>query len=249
MTSLIELFDTISLEQMARARLMNRIDTKYILCREQLFDFLPILKNNYLIQCNATNGRIAKYETIYFDTVDKNMYLMHETGRTVRKKVRIRTYLDTRESYIECKFKNNHGGTCKKRTQIPFPIQNISDSEVAKCFVEETCGFNAKELIPTLRNEFHRMTLVSKDMDERLTVDFDLCVQNLVNKTRVGLSDLVVIELKRNSCSSSFAKQKMIECGIRPSSFSKYCVGLAMTDDNIRKNNLKEKINKIKKIM
>ena len=52
---------------------------------------------------------------LYFDTDDYEMYRMHHAGRTVREKIRVRTYLDSLDTFLEVKNKNNHGRTKKKR--------------------------------------------------------------------------------------------------------------------------------------
>lgn len=41
------------------------------------------------------------------------MYRMHHCGKKVREKIRVRTYLDTNDTFLEIKNKNNHGRTKK----------------------------------------------------------------------------------------------------------------------------------------
>ncbi len=84
----------ITLKEMSGIKLMNRTDTKFVATLEQLVAFLSAVKGKYFIQ-EIDGKRIASYHTTYFDTDDYEMYRMHHAGRTVREKIRVRTYLDS----------------------------------------------------------------------------------------------------------------------------------------------------------
>ena len=60
-------FDTISLDEMGKVKLMNRIDTKYVVSVAQLMSILSSMKDNYRIQV-VESQEIASYRTVYFDT-------------------------------------------------------------------------------------------------------------------------------------------------------------------------------------
>ena len=116
-TNKAQLLPPITLQEMSGIKLMNRTDTKFVATAEQLHDFLLAVQGKYFIQ--EINGkRIASYHTTYFDTDDYQMYNMHHCGKITREKIRVRTYLDSNETFFEIKNKNNHGRTKKKRISI-----------------------------------------------------------------------------------------------------------------------------------
>ena len=51
-------FSPITLEEMSAVKLMNRIDTKYLVCIKRLPDILELLQSDYFVQENA-GKRIA----------------------------------------------------------------------------------------------------------------------------------------------------------------------------------------------
>ena len=101
------LLPPISLQEMSGIKLMNRTDTKFVATAEQLHAFLLAVQGEYFIQ-EINDKRIASYHTTYFDTGDYQMYNMHHCGRTTREKIRVRTYLDSNDTFFEIKNKNNH---------------------------------------------------------------------------------------------------------------------------------------------
>jgi hypothetical protein len=46
------------------------------------------------------------YETTYLDTEGREMFMAHQNGRTVREKIRVRTYKDSGLTFLEVKNKN-----------------------------------------------------------------------------------------------------------------------------------------------
>ena len=82
-------------------------------------------------------------------------------------------------------------------------------------------------------------------MTERLTIDSCLRFHNLENGNKVILPDLAIIELKRGSNASSPVAQILNRLQIRPSGFSKYCIGMALTDPLLRQNRFKPRLKSI----
>ena len=116
----------ISLDEMKEVQLMNRVDTKYLITEKQLLQILQRICNEYYAQ-EVLGNRFAAYRTVYYDTPDLTMYLIHHNRHLVRDKVRVRTYLDSNLSFCEVKHKNNKGRTSKKRIQVE-PIANIVEN-------------------------------------------------------------------------------------------------------------------------
>ena len=110
-------FEPVSLEEMNAVRLMNRIDTKYTTSIDLLPAILLSLQKDYRIQ-EITCRRNMPYETTYLDTEGRDMFMAHQNGRTVREKIRVRTYKDSGLTFLEVKNKNNKGRTDKKRILV-----------------------------------------------------------------------------------------------------------------------------------
>ncbi len=250
MTSLEELlkeFEPISLDEMGAVKLMNRVDTKYVVPREVLASILKKAEKAYFVQ--ETNGeRMTTYDTLYYDTVDLDMYLRHHDRQLVRQKIRVRQYVESRLYFLEIKRKNNKGRTKKKRISLQTPSIEKPSDEI-RDFIASKSRYSYDEISPKLRTTFRRITLVNKAKTERLTIDSDLLFQNLVTGLNKTYPNLVIIELKRNSNVPSPMLGIMIEERVHPFKISKYCIGTALTNPHVKTNRFKYKIRKIEKII
>lgn len=104
-------------------------------------------------------------------------------------------------------------------------------------------------IIPALRVDYKRITLVNRKNNERLTLDTNLSYMD--NSSRLyPVSNLVIAELKQKKLShdSPFARC-FKEMRITRTSFSKYCMGVALTDTTIKKNRFKKKILQLQKFI
>ena len=110
----LEQLQPITLPEMKEIRLMNRTDTKFVTNKEKLAKLLELCQGQYYAQFNA-GSKIASYKTTYWDTDDHHFFMEHHNGRAPRQKVRVRTYMDSLDTFLEVKTKNNHGRTKKKR--------------------------------------------------------------------------------------------------------------------------------------
>lgn len=246
-TSIQELtneFPPITLEEMEKVRLMNRIDTKYTVHPECLLRLLEGMRGNYRIQ-EIADKRICRYKTVYLDTRQLDMYLAHQNGRKNREKIRVRTYLESGITFLEVKDKNNKGRTHKTRVRIPSPA--LFRHEEADDFLYKNARYRMEELLPHVENRFDRITLVNKEMTERLTIDINLAFHNLRTDISQQLPELVIIELKQDGNRRSPAKDLLSACHIHPASISKYCLGSILTNPGIKHNRFKVKLIKINK--
>ena len=94
----------ISLDEMSGVKLMNRIDTKYVVTEAQLHEILLGIRENYYAQ-EVEGNRLSPYSTVYYDTPELTMYLIHHDRHLVRDKVRVRTYVDSKLTFCEVKHK------------------------------------------------------------------------------------------------------------------------------------------------
>lgn len=239
-------FESISLEDMGKVKLMNRIDTKYVTTINKIDELLKLASPYYLIQ--QTDGkRNMPYYTCYYDTPDDDMYYQHQRGKKTRQKIRRRVYegSDNPVAFLEVKSKNNKGRTRKKRVlmeegeNLPLYID----------FIENHSDYHIEHLIPKIENHFFRITLVNQDLTERITIDTDLEFHNFETDARAKLSDLGIIEWKRDGTrNESVLKEILYKLRIHERGFSKYCIGRAMTDPALKQNRIKKRLRYINKI-
>ena len=195
-SSLINKFEPISLDEMESVKLMNRIDTKYAVPLSLLPAILEAAMADYYVQ-EIDGKRIATYDTMYYDTESLDMYIRHHDRQLVRQKIRVRQYVDSNLTFLEIKRKNNKGRTKKKRIVVPdFAItaetpsvlkhKRRADEEVTvESFINTKSRYRWSDISPHLWTKFHRITLVNKAKTERLTIDMNLVWENVDRKSVV----------------------------------------------------------------
>lgn len=244
----LERFHPITLDEMDSIKLMNRVDTKYVTDEHTLAAVLEDAASAGYMALVTEGGRIADYDSVYFDTPGLKMYLDHHNRRLVRQKVRTRLYVATGQAFLEIKRKNNHGRTRKKRIGIPpgelFSFS--SDADACDYLAGHSC-FSAQELEPSVETAFRRITLVNPARTERLTIDSHIEFSNLRNGCKASLSDAVVIELKQDGRADSTMKEILLGRRVKPLRVSKYCMGVALTDPTVKYGRFKPKIRMIEK--
>ena len=245
MQDLLNLYAPISLEDMREIRLMNRIDTKFVTTVPVLMQLLEMAKDDYWAQ-EIDGERNLAYQTTYFDTLDYNMYYVHQSGHANRQKLRFRTYVSSNLQFMEVKTKNNHGRTKKKRMKVVDT--DITDIEKLN-FLQEHLRYDPDELRPAIANSFNRITLVNKGKTERLTIDTDLQFNNLVTGTKRNMGKLVIVELKRDGLCYSPVLEMLRQLRVFPHGFSKYCMGSALTNDELKVNRFKQKLRDVERIV
>jgi hypothetical protein len=243
-------FATVGLDEMDSLRLMDRVDTKFVAAASLLPQLLEAMRPLFRIQI-IDDRRMADYATQYLDTPALDCYLMHQNGKLNRRKIRIRSYLDSNLSFLEIKNKNNRGRTDKKR--IPTAVRCISSIEEfnseEKNFIEQRSRYAADSLAPVLENRFRRMTFVNVRASERITVDIHLSFFNRQTGNAFQFDNLAILELKQDSLQRSDFKDILSRLRIRPCSFSKYCTGTFLTNPDAKYNRFKTKMHIINKII
>jgi hypothetical protein len=241
-------FDPIPLEEMDNVKLMNRVDTKFVLNVEHL----PFLMNKALDHYRIVEidgQRISPYSTIYFDTDNVDMYIMHHNGKLNRFKIRMRSYVNSQISFLEIKRKNNKGRTSKKRVEIHSEqFQSMAFSDEDKLFITAKTPYQPTGLKPQIQNFFQRITLVDKNMTERVTLDTGLVYRNLGNGIDTSVDGLVIVEMKQDGACKSYFREYLNELNILPGSMSKYCLGMVLLNPNLKNNRFKKKLRTINKI-
>lgn len=242
---LVEQMPPITLKEMKSIRLMKRTDTKFVTHMHKLLQLLDMAQGHYFVQ-HVRGESLSRYSTTYFDSSDHEMFRMHQRGFRPRMKVRVRTYANDGESFLEIKRKDNRNKTHKVRTSVPS-LDDVIRLRTGEEFLRLNTGHTFAQLRPTVANRFRRITLVNFEKTERLTIDFDICFQNFENHAEIHFEDAVVIELKRDGRADSPILPILRKLRIHPSGFSKYCVGSVMTSDELRVNRYKKKLQRIHK--
>jgi len=244
MDRILAQYDKISLEEMSGIRLMNRIDTKFVTTMPVLLRLLEMARHEYWAQ-EIEGERNMRYETTYFDTQGYEMFYMHQSGHVNRQKIRFRTYVSSQLQFMEVKTKNNHGRTKKKRMKVED--MSLADPE-KRVFIGQHLRFDVKTLMPAIQNSFDRITLVNKAKTERLTIDSNLHFTNLVSGIERDMAPLVIVELKRDGLCYSPILEMLRQLRVFPHGFSKYCIGSALTNPDLRVNRFKPKLIDIRRI-
>ena len=236
----------ITLAEMKEVKLMNRVDTKYLVTSDELLAILKGVKEHYYAQ-EVEGNRLSPYSTVYYDTPDLKMYTIHHDRHLVRDKVRVRTYVDSHLTFCEVKHKTNKGRTKKKRIEVQPGTDIIHDPETA-AFLAEKQPYPVESLLPSLETAFDRFTLVNYEKTERLTIDCNCVFNNLVTGTTATMDPLVIMELKQDGRTHSLLKEVLFDLRIKPYKISKYCIGTAMTRPDVKQNRFKKKLRRINKL-
>lgn len=242
--SVLENYHTVSLEEVMRASLAERMERKYIFPAGLLPDILLQLREDFDLMV-AGNQTVQFYESVYFDTPSFSTYLNHHNGIGDRYKIRLRKYHSTSACFLEIKHRIVTGKVIKKRVEVPNLTAELPSYTE---FICHNSPYHPKELEEKIRSYYYRITLVNKILEERATFDYGLIFTNWTEKK--DFSPIVIAELKfskelrRPSCQSLLRSYH-----IKSTSISKYCTGIASLYPDVRKNRFKQKLRKINRII
>lgn len=170
---------TLDLDRIAAVRLMNRVDTKYLVDERRCMELLELAADQYYVQI-IDDCRACRYATLYYDTPQWDMYHLHHNRRLTRQKIRTRTYVETGVTYLEVKNKSNKGRTHKRRMALDRSLFAAAATDTAAAdFLRREARYAPEALSPSLATRFVRVTLANHAMTERLTIDFDLHFDNV----------------------------------------------------------------------
>jgi hypothetical protein len=237
-------FEPVSLAELGAASLMDRVDSKFVLPGASVPELLDGLRGVYRV-LEVQGSRLGGYSTRYFDTPDLALYHAHQAGRLPRYKVRIRSYLETGERYLEVKLKNNKGRTVKTRT--PLGAGEGSVERVRReALVRMSGPVPAMELEEVLTADFTRLTLVREDAPERLTVDIGLMFRGHGEVRE--LPGVAIAEVKQERHGQGDAKGALRHLHLRDGSVSKYCIGVALLVPGAKKNRFKRVLSALERV-
>ena len=255
--------NTHGLSDLNNAKLMNRVDSKFIMPLAYLPELLRHVQPHYSV-LEINGNRVSNYFNQYFDTKALNFYQDHHNGRLKRFKVRERCYVDTNTKYLEVKLKNNKKRTIKNRvkldeyTHVPKQEADVSKTNLTTSNVSEQkrlknrlikahLGKSFDELQLVQRGGYSRIALANEIEGERLTIDFDLWFEHAENQQKVELQGFLIAELKQKKKSKHSPFYQLMSANqIFPTSFSKYCIGCALLyGDSLKVNRFKHTLTKL----
>jgi VTC domain len=257
-------FSSISLEQLnSSVSFLDRIDVKYLIHEAQLSNILEQFKEHFYV-LEIAGHTIFTYDNVYMDTKNLAFYNQHQNQQDNRMKVRSRLYTESHYSFFECKQKS--GKTTRKfRFQQDELKHGLLYNELLSFHngVYQTLyGNEQKELIfPAIKTKYHRITLCSKNNDERVTIDFNLHFEDLRSEAKKGkkqqsnhlantydIPNLVMIESKSmstNCVSHGIMKDFKVPTA---KACSKYCLGQYYFEKVKEWSTFQDTINTIEKI-
>jgi hypothetical protein len=229
-------------ELLTTAALLDRIDRKYVVSRDEFALLAERLRGTHAV-LEIDGCRAFRYHTTYFDTGEHQIYRDHIQDRRRRYKCRAREYVDSGVCLFEVKLKGPRGQTVKHRMDYDR-MRRDELTEPALAFLsdclERSYGRPPDvQLRPALAVAFTRVTLAAPGLRERLTCDFDLSFSAPDGTSGMLAADRVIVESK-SARGNAIADRELRELGARPErSCSKYCLGVGFTNPDVRSNRLR----------
>ena len=224
--------------------LMNRFDFKFLLTSTEATHLLNNLADQYDVISNH-DQLVRQYETRYFDTAQRDAFFLHHKGKLPRYKIRTRTYLDTNDQFLEIKYKNNKDKTEKFRIESAISEDLFKQSKVIS-FLNEYNINNIGEFEESLLVRYNRISLKHKELNERVSFDFDIAFSNKHINTLLG--DIVIVEVKQEKRFKSEVLTFLKSIHKHTISMSKYCYGLLSSEPSLKHNNFNPLLKNIYKI-
>ncbi|MBO5017773.1 MAG: polyphosphate polymerase domain-containing protein [Alistipes sp.] len=239
---------SITLDEMRDVKLMNRIDTKYVLSEAEVLDMLhSAAKCGYRVQV-IDGVRACRYDTLYYDTSERDMFRVHHNQQLTRQKIRTRLYVETAQAFLEIKNKTNRGRTKKRRIAIAqSELHDFNNASDAVSFYNKNARYAIDDVSPALATRFTRITLVNPELTERLTIDLGLSYEDVRTRRVATIPGMAIVELKQDGNTISTMKRILRDMRIAPLKVSKYCLGTTLTVESIKRNRFKLKLRDIEK--
>lgn len=217
-----------SLADVGEQSLMSRYDTKFLLPLEFLPAFLQQLQDEYSL-LEIDERILHSYRTVYFDDDGFSHYRAHHNRRMPRCKIRSRSYVDSGRSYLEIKCKNNRGRTDKQRVSVGA---GLAAADLQRLLLQPPFAASSSDVVNMCGRvavEYQRLALWSRLHGERVSIDMDLQFTRCDASGGLRMTALAIVELKQSVINrASPARTALRRFGVRPRSFSKYCVGCAL---------------------
>ena len=183
----------ISLDEVLKASLMTRKDSKYVFDVRLVPGLLEKISDQYRV-LDIDGIRSQDYQTLYYDTPGLEMYHMHHRGLVNRHKIRFRKYGSSDTMFLEVKQKNGKGITIKNRMETMNGRVSIRSTE--EDFLYEFTPYRYSNIVPVLENSFNRITIVNDSQSERITLDYGLRFTCPKSKESIKVPGVAIAEIK-----------------------------------------------------
>lgn len=234
-----------SLDDLNSLHLLSRFDTKLIAGEISIPELIDILAENHKV-LDISGNKMFKYSSSYYDTDDYLCYLAHHNGKKNRIKVRNRRYEDANLCFWEVKHKYNSSLTNKDRLNVDWKEKD--DIASSSDFILNNADLDASKLNQKLLVEYRRITLINQAKKEKITIDLDIVFKTA--SVSYPLEGVSLIEMKHKSFCNHLSTQQIAKpLHIREiGSFSKYCMGLILTNQSVKFNRFKSQLLLLNKI-
>ena len=220
-----------------KAEMLARRDNKYIVPAARLAAATTAFADSFDV-LEISGKRIFTYSTRYFDDHELRGYYDHLERRRKRCKVRVRDYVDAGFSYLEIKLKDKRSITVKHRLPVDAYLPALDDrcmEFVGNRYRDTYQQDFGKNLDPAMIVDYERVTLVAKAGGERMTIDTGLSFRS-GNFARSAPAHMFIVETK-SARGNGIADKIMRALHVQPTKHaSKYCIGMATTDQVTRRN-------------
>ena len=237
-------FESANLDDLNAFKLQNRVDQKFIIRDVELDYLLNEISDHYKV-LTIDNTRVFKYNTLYFDTPNLNSYFDHHNGKPNRCKIRYRKYEQSGDVFFEIKKKIKGIRTNKFRIptiEIPSEIGKIENDLLESCLIQN------RNLKPSIWVNYERITLISKDNDERVTIDLQVEFKN--DEQAFPLMGIIILEVKQPRFSKTSSVLKCLrDKNTREIKISKYSIGVALLNSQLKQNAFGSKLRKIRHLI
>ena len=159
-----------------------------------------------------------KVFSIYFDSVNLDLFRISEEGLTPRRKIRLRWYDKPKNivnSTLEIKTTKEH-----EKTKDKFNISNTDPKSLQK-FIRSLTTLN---LVPICQVQYHRAYLENRD-GARATIDSRICYSRVTNQFKIiepfFFDSYNILELKTTN--PTLSQTLAGENHLPMERFSKYC--------------------------
>ena len=235
--------EPITLGELDRVRLMNRVDTKFTFRAGEVDTLLQEAAPHYRM-LEMDGKRLFRYTSLYFDTPEYTFYYQHHRGCPNRSKIRLRRYEDSGDAYFELKQKVKFSRTDKHRIRYTGAGEMPGPEEEA---LLAAYGLAHLALQPAVRVRFDRITLAANHDAERITLDLNLTVED--EHRFVAFPGIAILEVKQERFRRTSPAVSMLRRrNIHEIPVSKYMVGVARLKP-VKSNMLKEKLIHLNQLM
>lgn len=85
-SEILKEFESVQLSQISIVKLLNRVDTKFLLNESSLPSLLSVLSNDYYV-LEVRGQRMCNYRTVYYDTADFSIIIFIKPGDCLEQKL------------------------------------------------------------------------------------------------------------------------------------------------------------------